>query len=93
MNKRTTTAKPPRRVKAAAVTDTSWGPSWPPIRRWELPRTAIAYDAMVEQMVQAIFRADDEPHWNRANLHAYYKKHAIAALRAIGIRRPKEDKP
>lgn len=75
----------PRRVKAL---DSTISRLRLPV--WSLPRTAEAYDAMVEQMVQAIFRADDEPHWNRANLHAYYKKHAVAALRAIGITRPKD---
>lgn len=59
---------------------------------WAIPRTAETYDQMVQQMIKAIFLADDEPHWNRANLHPYYEKHAIFALRAIGITRPKETK-
>ena len=80
MTKRTT----PRRVKAEQWENANGAP-W-----WFIPRTRAAYNSLVEQIVKAIFRADDEPHWNRANLYSYYEKHAVAALRAIGITRPKE---
>jgi len=50
---------------------------------WLLPRTAADYDAMLLQIARALERND----WQ-----ATYEKDARAALRAIGITRPKENK-
>lgn len=78
----------PRRVKAVKDSVvTKWGE--PPQRYWLIPRTAEAYDAMVRQ-------------WTISAVHTYATKlalvlpfdvaeaMAIAALRSIGITRPKD---
>lgn len=80
----------PRRVKAEARTwqfrnafDDYCGDE--PI--WSLPRTAAAYDAMVEQMAKAKARSEG---YRYTRFMYGYQNDAIAALRAIGITRPKE---
>lgn len=87
----------PRRVKAAMVSDTSWGPNWPSIHRWELPRTAAAYDAMCEQVAwglaaHAFRRFKDDKPWSDCldSTRASYLTCARVALRAIGIIRPRK---
>ncbi len=54
---------------------------------WTLPRTAEDYDAMVEQMALGIARC-----WKNSIVDPVWRKEARAALRAIGITRPKETK-
>lgn len=81
MTKRTT----PRRVKALPVTFSRLR-----LPLWSIPRTRSDYDAMVRQLTVALFRADPEPHWTKNNLDEYYAALAIAALKSIGITRPRE---
>lgn len=57
---------------------------------WELPRTAEAYDGMVEQMAKAMATYT----WSAAtpSVREYWRNDARRALKTIGITRPKEDK-
>ena len=69
---------------------------WEPV--WTLPRTAEAYDAMVEQMAKVIYveayrRSFYKPTpWKTLAVFWQngYRASARAALRAIGITRPKQ---
>lgn len=85
----------PRRVKAVATATTS-GIYSPGDAIWSLPRTAAAYDAMVEQVAAAI-GTHSYRHCKWSDIHErsrqYYRMEAGYALSAIGITRPKEDKP
>lgn len=86
----------PRRVKLAlwiwAVATVDYGPGYwdekegvyriPSTPVWFIPRTAAAYDAMVEQMALGICRD--------AGLAGLTRKYAIDALSAIGITRPRD---
>lgn len=82
MTKRTTR---PRRVKALEATISRLR-----LPVWSLPRTAAAYDAMVEQMtVAAAARLLTSPvvHTRAKEL---VRPDIIVALRAIGIVRPRD---
>lgn len=67
-----------KRKKVKAVEQYSWDEF---SETWEIPRTAEAYDQMVEQIA------------NSVNFHECFigETGAKNALRAIGITRPKED--
>lgn len=63
---------------------------------WTIPRTAEAYDAMVEQMKKSLMSQG----YILATWHglcevnpAVAQELAVCALRAIGITRPKEQRP
>lgn len=71
--------------------DASRSYAWIPT--WELPRTPEAYDAIVESMAKAIYATMCRVPVSsvvRLPERGNYTKEARAALRAIGITRPRK---
>lgn len=89
-----TTPNPRRKVKAhqsIEVMDCMTNDGQPRGQpTWTLPRTAAAYDAMVEQMQKATCRQVYGAFWREYYNQGRSISTCRAALRAIGITRPRE---
>ncbi len=63
---------------------------------WSLPRSASSYNAIVEQMAKSMFIWETKPGWTPAkwedatdHMKLYYLGMAQAALKGVGIKKPK----
>ncbi len=83
-----------RKVKAEPANAFAW--EYSAVPEWKLPRTAEAYDAMVEQMAEAIHIDEGWVISWSGECSAYrdaLRDSVCAALRSIGVTRPQEAKP